>query len=510
MNDTTLTAWRRRFGVLLIAWLLGIGLADWLFYRHPLGCNVGLFAAFLLAVLLVRDPGATERPAGFLLSLALAGLAVALVIDVGVIAVLLTLAGLPLLTMTARGGWTWRFWAWVARWGKLAVIGWLQLFRDARLWRRWRRHARVGGRARGPTWVDRWFPPIMLTLLFVGLFAIANPVIAQWCDRFGGWLGDLLRCFPDLGPARIFLWLVTAFATWALYRLHYPPAPPPVPAPDEPLTVSLGPSRFPGFLVRSLVLFNAVFLVQNLLDLSFLWRDTPLPAGLTHAEYAHRGAYPLVATALLAALFVLVTFSQRHGRAPEMQWPRRLVYLWLAQNVILTAGAMRRLDLYVEAFTLTRLRVAAAVWMLLVAIGLGLIVWRLWRHRDNWWLVRANVLVLVGVLYVGTFVDCDGLIAAYNVRHCAEVRGSGPDIDLRYLSHLGPEALPALLWLADQLRDGPVADACRQRAANLRARLAEPLADWRGWTWQRARLAELLPVPAPTPVTHPRNDESEP
>jgi hypothetical protein len=31
---------------------------------------------------------------------------------------------------------------------------------------------------------------------------------------------------------------------------------------------------------------------------------------MTLAEYAHRGAYPLIVTALLAALFVLIAFRQ--------------------------------------------------------------------------------------------------------------------------------------------------------------------------------------------------------
>ena len=58
-------------------------------------------------------------------------------------------------------------------------------------------------------------------------------------------------------------------------------------------------------MTRSLILFNALFAVQTVLDLIYLWGGASLPDGMSHAEYAHRGAYPLVATALLAAAFVL-------------------------------------------------------------------------------------------------------------------------------------------------------------------------------------------------------------
>ena len=57
---------------------------------------------------------------------------------------------------------------------------------------------------------------------------------------------------------------------------------------------------------RSLILFNALFALQTGLDLAYLWGGANLPDGMSHAEYAHRGAYPLIATALLAAGFVLI------------------------------------------------------------------------------------------------------------------------------------------------------------------------------------------------------------
>ena len=53
-------------------------------------------------------------------------------------------------------------------------------------------------------------------------------------------------------------------------------------------------------MTRGLLLFNLVFLVQNLLDVEYLWAGAALPEGVTYAGYAHRGAYPLIATALIA------------------------------------------------------------------------------------------------------------------------------------------------------------------------------------------------------------------
>ena len=125
----------------------------------------------------------------------------------------------------------------------------------------------------------------------------------------------------------------------------------------------------PQTVTIGLVVFNAIFAVQNLLDIGYLWGGARLPEGMTYASYAHRGAYPLVVTALLAAALMLIVFrpsaDQKQGRRNRV-----LVYIWIAQNILLTVSAAWRLKLYVSVYSLTRLRFAAAVWMLLVAMGL--------------------------------------------------------------------------------------------------------------------------------------------
>ena len=101
-----------------------------------------------------------------------------------------------------------------------------------------------------------------------------------------------------------------------------------------------GDHGLPGVSVASvtlsLILFNSLFALQNGLDLAFLWSGAGLPEGVTLAEYAHRGAYPLIATALLAGLFVLVTLrpGSETASAPLI---RRLVVVWVGQNIFLAA-----------------------------------------------------------------------------------------------------------------------------------------------------------------------------
>jgi hypothetical protein len=144
---------------------------------------------------------------------------------------------------------------------------------------------------------------------------------------------------------------------------------------------------------------------------------------MSHAEYAHRGVYPLVATALLAAGFVLIAMRPG-GPAEHSRLIRPLVLAWIWQNILLVVSSILRLDLYVAAFSLTYLRLAAFIWMGLVAAGLMLILIQIILRKPNSWLVTANAATLALVLYGCCFINAPWLVATYNVEHCREVGGA--------------------------------------------------------------------------------------
>jgi len=294
---------------------------------------------------------------------------------------------------------------------------------------------------------------------------------------------------PDDAAGRVVLWLLAADWLWALLRLRSHSASRGA-ASAAPAVEGHARLLSPALIARCLVLFNALFAVQTALDVYYLWGGAKLPAGMTYAHYAHRGAYPLAAAALLAAACVLVTFRAA-PREGAMRWARRLVYVWLGQNVFLVVSAAWRLRLYVEAYSLTRLRVAAAIWMLLVACGLAWILMRILTGRANLWLINVNTITAAAVLYACCLVDFDGAIARFNVRHCSEVRGQGPSIDLEYLEALGPETLPALLWLSDRIGASPKAAPLQETIGRLADGLHRDLRSWQGWTFRRHRLARL-------------------
>jgi hypothetical protein len=341
-----------------------------------------------------------------------------------------------------------------------------------------------------------WVLPVVLGAVFMVLFAAANPLIEAWLGGLS-LRGSLAR----LDIVRVFFWLFVLAAVWPLIAMtrqrldearQYAPGLEPGSAPSE-----IPPWLFEGRVVaRSLILFNLLFALQTVTDINYLWRGAALPYGMSYAGYAHRGAYPLIVTALLAAAFVIA--AMRPGSAAERSpLMRSLVFLWVGQNVLLVVSAMLRLKLYVEVYSLTGLRVAAFVWMVLVAVGLVLIVARIVAGRSNRWLIGANLASLALTLYACAFVNFPYIIASYNIEHSRQRKGPGPRLDEVYLVDLGPQMIPALDRYFILTSEPPYPYLHIQRRRLAQAHLAAT-ADWRALTlrgWRLRRYLERHPDP---------------
>ena len=344
-----------------------------------------------------------------------------------------------------------------------------------------------------------WIVPLACAGVFLILFVAANPLLESALDAV-----DPFAFLDSLDPVRPFWWLLVAAMAWPFLV--------PVLLPERAAAVPVAPTEPPlpgesllfgrAAILRSLLLFNGLFAVQSLSDLLFLWIGQALPEGMSYASYAHRGAYPLVATALLAAVFVLA--AMRPGGPGEASpLIRRLVYLWIGQNVLLVISSMRRLDVYVEIYSLTELRIAAGIWMGLVALGLVLILLRIALKRSNAWLVSANLLALAATLAACACVDFGAIISRFNVEHSRQWGGEGMALDPNYLRELGPSSIPAVdLFLSDPGRgEADLRQALQDLRGELVARHQQSCGDWRCWTFRDWRLAQYLssasPVQAP-------------
>lgn len=380
----------------------------------------------------------------------------------------------------------------------LPFAGWIRLPRDFATLRR----ASLGRGRRAIDWRG-WALPIGLSLVFLVIFVVANPVVAAWV---AGIVPRRLLGLDDV--ERLLFWFGAAATIRPLLRLGRAARA----APSERIVVR-APVAEEGLLgtaamVRSLVAFNGLFALQTITDLEYLWAGAGLPAGMTHAEYAHRGAYPLMVAAMVAGGFVLLAL--RGGAEERRPVARILLLAFVVQGLMLVLSSMLRLELYVAAYSLTLWRLAAFVWMGLVAVGFGSILVRLLARRSNRWLGTVDAAATLLTLWGCCFVDEVDLVARWNVAHCAEVSGTGPRLDLAYLQSLGVGVVPALDAHREALAARVVAGDPRDprtrrptwvllgdwRDETVRRRLATPR-DWRTWSvadWRLDRTLSTMPT----------------
>ena len=135
--------------------------------------------------------------------------------------------------------------------------------------------SRAGKRRARPAFrLTPFILPLAALILFGALLLWANPILEDMAGRI-----DATALFEMLSFERLFIWALTGIIAWnlpaqaALYL--------PQPAADVPAKSDSRLARFfsvPSVLA-ALLLCNAIFVLQNVLDITYLWAGEICPAG---------------------------------------------------------------------------------------------------------------------------------------------------------------------------------------------------------------------------------------
>jgi hypothetical protein len=275
---------------------------------------------------------------------------------------------------------------------------------------------------------------VVLLLVFGMLFASADAVFASY----------LPRADVTLLPAQVVVGILVALASATLAHLALAP-----PRWSEVRVRAGRPARLGEWLLPVLAL-DAMVLAFVLVQVGALLgghRHVLETVGLTYAEYARQGFAQLVAATALT--LVVVAFAAR--RAPRTsERDRRLSRAALGAMCVGTLGvvvsALRRMDLYVEAFGLTRLRLFVALVEVVMAAVLVLVMVAGVHWRSHW-LPRAVVQVVAVAVLTLALVNPDAQILRHNT-----TADLGPALDVNYLQDLSADAVPAMAGLPEPLR----------------------------------------------------------
>ena len=232
-----------------------------------------------------------------------------------------------------------------------------------------------------------------------------------------------------------------------------------------------------------LALLDALFLVFVAVQLAVLFgshEHVLRTAGLTYAEYARDGFWQLLAAGALT--LAVVGAASLLGEAPRRAHRlllRLLLGILCALTIVVLVSALRRLQLYEEAFGLTRLRLGADVFALWLGGIFALLMPAGLVQRARGQIARAAGAGTAAALVAFSGANPDGLIAERNVDRW---RDAGR-LDLPYLQRLSADAVPALAELPPALREQALAPVAAQLQES------EP---WSSYNLSRKRARTLL------------------
>jgi hypothetical protein len=235
----------------------------------------------------------------------------------------------------------------------------------------------------------------------------------------------------------------------------------------------------------------ALFTAAQLVALSEGGRHVLATAGLTYAEYARSGFFQLLAVAVIT-LGVLLLLRAATGLASPGQ---RAVFtiaseVAVALTLVVVVVAVRRLNLYQDAFGLTMLRLYSELfsyWIGTVFLLLGAVLAGVGHGRG--WFVGAAVAAGLALLLALNVVNPEAVVAGDQLAGTRQVRRT----DVGYVARLSEDAIPTVAARLPGL--DPVA------RADLRARLcaAEPdgvppsrFTGWAAWNLGRERAARAI------------------
>lgn len=235
----------------------------------------------------------------------------------------------------------------------------------------------------------------------------------------------------------------------------------------------VGPVEASVVLGSVVVLFGA-FAATQLVALAGGGRHVVETAGLTYAEYARSGFFQLVAVATIA-LAVLLSVDVFTGAATGAVRRRLLVLseACVGLTLVVVAVALRRLDLYENAYGLTMLRLYAAVLAGLLGVSLTLLgVWLLTDRERAWFPAAALGAGLVALLALN-LANPEALVVRRNIAFAQRSGRFDPD----YLSELSADAVPELVRALPRLPAAAQADLLSE----LCSLSGTPHRSWASW-----------------------------
>ena len=446
-------------GVLVLA---GGMLFSLVFWQEKLGINTVLFDAFILAAMFYLYANARQNAvlrwllAGHLICLAMIVVHNTLLSKIAFVTTLLLIVGFAEYVHRS---------AWFAGGSVLLNI----IFCVASFGEQFKRERSAKRKRTGIARFIRFaIIPLLLVLIFFVIYTAANSVFQEMTVRLELYIERFLDAvFGVFSPQRLLFLVFGIYVTGSLLlrsRLNYFSNKERTRKDDLQRTRTSWKQRIqkPSFAFTeivmgrfargmmalknenttgmvSLLLLNALLLVINVIDISYLWFDFDYMGDVFLYKMVHEGTELLIVSIIMAMLVVLFFFKGNLNFYRRNKWLKYGAYAWIIQNSVLVISVLLRDYYYIARYGLAYKRIGVLFFLLMVLIGLATVFIKIWQRRTAYFLFRVNAWAGITLLVLASTIHWDELIAGYNLQRKDKV-----PLDAAFLLTLSDKTLPLL------------------------------------------------------------------
>ena len=307
------------------------------------------------------------------------------------------------------------------------------------------------------TTVKIFIVPIIVLVVFVKIFQIANPVFddisSEFINKIISWLETIFHNF-SFAQILFFLWGLSIIA-WFIYKGTINTLVRIEESKSDIITrkrkkhsnkqnyiqtrKGLKPSlkyEFKSGLIL-IILVNLLFLIINIIDISKLWIAADFGKDSQITELVHHGTYMLIFSILLSMAIMLYYFRKNQNFYYKKSILQNASYLWIIQNVILLISVIIRNIHYIYSMGLAYKRIGLFFFLALVVVGLITLIIKIKSCKSAFYLLKINSFALyIGFVFFAV-PDWDTIIAKYNT-----TRVNQYNVDVMFLLELDEKTLP--------------------------------------------------------------------
>ena len=191
-------------------------------------------------------------------------------------------------------------------------------------------------------------------------------------------------------------------------------------------------------IITILISITILYLVFTKIQISYLYLNKALPAGFNFADYARDGFFQLVALVIVnLSMITIMNFKTSANNRRVKNVLNSLYSIITVLTINMGASAIYKMNLYIEEFGYTRLRILVQAFTVFLCISLIILLAFIWRGK---YLFKPTAIVGLTIYLCLNYINIDNYIVKQNIN----IINTKHEIDYRYLTRLSLDAQDAV------------------------------------------------------------------